>query len=122
MKERQICYVKGKVEEWRNLYENGYENSKGEIEKVNLDIAASLVGLSRKTLDDYYAQLRKAHKYAFDFDTNSFEKMGILRRFVKKMAEKDMNATEDESFEGDIHSKNKYNTPQLKPLIPSETI
>jgi len=32
----------------------------GRLQKVNLDVAASLVGLSRKTLDDYYKYIRKA--------------------------------------------------------------
>ncbi|KAL4482134.1 hypothetical protein ABPG72_014947 [Tetrahymena utriculariae] len=124
VKERQISYVKGKVDEWRNLYDNGFTNSRGEIEKVNLDVAAQIVGLSRKTLDDYYAQLRKAQKYGFDFDTNSSEKMGTLRKYVKKMSEKDVNAGDDESQDTDNNtsSKSNFNTPQLKPSIPSDII
>lgn len=38
------------------------------LNKVNLDTAASLIGLSRKTLDDYYGILRKAEALGFDFD------------------------------------------------------
>lgn len=41
VKERQIQYVKEKVDEWRFLYENGRVNERGELEKMNLDIAAS---------------------------------------------------------------------------------
>ena len=38
------------------------------LKKVNLDTAADLVGMSRKTLDDYYGILRKAEAFGFDFD------------------------------------------------------
>ncbi|KAL4477716.1 hypothetical protein ABPG74_002866 [Tetrahymena malaccensis] len=124
VKERQISYVKGKVDEWRNLYDNGFTTANGQIEKVNLDVAAQIVGLSRKTLDDYYAQLRKAQKYGFDFDTNSSEKMGTLRKYVKKMSDKDANAGDDDSQDTDNNtsSKSNFNTPQLKPSIPSDII
>ena len=48
-----------------------------------MDTAASIIGLSRKTLDDYYGILRKAEALGFNFDYSSNEKMGIIRKFVK---------------------------------------
>ena len=42
-----------------------------------------MVGLSRKTLDDYYGILRKAETMGFDFDKYSDQKMGFLRKYVK---------------------------------------
>lgn len=55
VKERTIEYVIDKVKKWRDIYENGVKNEMGELVKPNLDVAAYLVQLSRKTLDDYYA-------------------------------------------------------------------
>lgn len=72
-----------KVKRWRDIYENGIKNELGEDIKPNLDVAAYLVQLSRKTLDDYYAQLRKGEMYNFDFQAFKHEKMGVLRKFVK---------------------------------------
>jgi len=74
------------------LYEEGYPDEQGELVKVNLDVAASMVGLSRKTLDDYYAQLRKAERFKFDFEKHTASKMGVLRKFVKdRIDRKDLN-------------------------------
>lgn len=50
--------------------------------------------------------------------------MGTLRKYVKKMSEKDVNAGDDESLDTDNNtsSKSNFNTPQLKPSIPSDII
>ena len=58
--------MREKVNLWRSYYEQGY-NLDGKVVKVNLDISANMVGLSRKTLDDYYAILRKADTLGFEF-------------------------------------------------------
>ena len=55
VKERTIGYVREKVVEWRKYYKQGYTDLNGEFVKMNLDLAANMVGLSRKTLDDYFA-------------------------------------------------------------------
>jgi len=52
--------------------------------RVSLDEAARLVGVSKKSLDDYLLQLRFGKKFGFDFDSKRNEKVGILRLFVKK--------------------------------------
>ena len=41
------------------------------------------MGLSKKSLDDYYCQLRLGESYSFDFINNLDEKIGVLRNFVK---------------------------------------
>jgi hypothetical protein len=43
-----------------------------------------VVGLAKKTLDDYYYQLRQAHYYGFDFQIHKNDKIGVLRKFVKQ--------------------------------------
>lgn len=69
IKERKLNQVIEKVAEWRRLY-TGYVDSEGKNIKLNLEKAARVVGLSKKTLDDYLLQLRAAKKYNFDFNKN----------------------------------------------------
>lgn len=42
-----------------------------------------MVGLPKKSLDDYYYQLRLGEKYGFDFKINFYERIGCLRNFLK---------------------------------------
>ncbi|KAL4453177.1 hypothetical protein ABPG74_015408 [Tetrahymena malaccensis] len=100
VKERKIGYVYDRVMEWRKYYETGFQNEQGRLIKVNLDVAASMVGLSRKTLDDYYKYIRKAETYNFDFKGRSEEKIGVLRNFVRDR-QKRSNKIEDEDAQLD---------------------
>ncbi|KAL4497130.1 hypothetical protein ABPG72_019450 [Tetrahymena utriculariae] len=100
VKERKIGYVYDRVMEWRKYYETGFQNEQGRLIKVNLDVAASMVGLSRKTLDDYYKYIRKAETYNFDFKGRSEEKIGVLRNFVRDR-QKRSNKIEDDDAQVD---------------------
>ena len=51
--------------------------------KISLLEAARLIGISKKSLDDYYCQLRLGEGFNFDFTTHLYEKMGVLRSYVK---------------------------------------
>lgn len=51
--------------------------------RLNLQDAAKMVGISKKSLDDYYCQLRLGELYNFNFHDNLSEKMGALRSYVK---------------------------------------
>ena len=51
--------------------------------KVSLEETAKMMGLSKKSLDDYYYQLRLGEKYGFEFKDNFYEKIGILRTYLK---------------------------------------
>lgn len=42
-----------------------------------------MVGVSKKSLDDYYYQLRIGEQYDYDFQSHLGEKIGELRSFVK---------------------------------------
>lgn len=53
--------------------------------KVNLQEAAEMIGISKKSLDDYYYQLRLGEKYDFDFKMYLNEKVGVLRTFIKEV-------------------------------------
>ena len=79
----------------------------GRLQKVNLDVAASLVGLSRKTLDDYYKYIRKAEQFNFDFKARSEEKIGVLRNFVRDRQRRDTGKIEEvEEFNEDENKSN----------------
>jgi len=51
---------------------------------MSLENAAEKVGVSKKSLDDYLAQLRAGRQYGYDFNANKSKKVGDLRRFVKE--------------------------------------
>jgi hypothetical protein len=55
---------------------------------MNLQEAAKIVGVSKKSLDDYYCQLRLGEFYGFDFAANLYEGIGVLRAYVKENREK----------------------------------
>lgn len=55
-----------------------------------------MVGLSRKTLDDYYKYIRKAETYNFDFKGRSEEKIGVLRNFVRDRQKRSNKADDDD--------------------------
>jgi hypothetical protein len=47
-----------------------------------------MLGISKKSLDDYYYQLRLGEKYDFDFKIHMNEKVGVLRTFIKDIKPK----------------------------------
>ena len=51
-KERKIGEIVRKVYEWRRYY-NGVDSGQGNIKKLTLDQSAAIVGISKKSLDDY---------------------------------------------------------------------
>jgi len=51
-KERQIRFVVERVSLWRKLY-NGVDMGNGETVRYSLEDSANLVGISKKSLDDY---------------------------------------------------------------------
>lgn len=58
-----------------------------------------MVGLSRKTLDDYYKYIRKAEIYNFDFKGMSEEKIGVLRNFVRDRQERLIKNEDEDAFD-----------------------
>ena len=67
--ERYIFEAFEMVESWRRLYREG--SKKGVKEKINLDKAASILDIPRKTLEDYYLLIRNGANYGFNFIENS---------------------------------------------------
>lgn len=78
-KERTIAEVIEIVREWRELHLKP-KNRK----RLNLQEAAEVVGISKKSLDDYYYQLRLGEKYDFDFKSHLMDRIGVLRTYIKE--------------------------------------
>lgn len=68
-KERTVGYIIEKVANWRRLY-NGYYDSNFKHHRMSLEDAATKVGVSKKSLDDYLAQLRAGRERGYDFNLN----------------------------------------------------
>jgi len=83
MKERKISDIVELVTLWRRLY-HGIPDNNGNLLRYSLADAAKKVKVSKKSLDDYLLQLRFGKKYGFDFEAFKNEKVGVLRKFVKK--------------------------------------
>lgn len=79
-KERVIFEVIEIVKRWREIHQ-----SKNNLKKVSLQEAAKIVGLPKKSLDDYYYQLRLGEKYDFDFRAHLFDRIGVLRTYLKNL-------------------------------------
>ncbi|CAD8053421.1 unnamed protein product [Paramecium sonneborni] len=82
-KERYVYEANNLVQQWRDLFENGYRDYAGNFIKPSLKEAANLVGCSKKTLEDYYSIIRKASQIINIKDCLHM-KMGYLRQLLKK--------------------------------------
>lgn len=56
---------------------------------MNLQHAANKVGIPRKTLDDYWKQLKFAKKFNFNFNKHWEAGFGKVRQFNRIMKEKE---------------------------------
>ena len=76
-KERKLQFVILKLIKWRDLFKKyiGDDPMNG---KHSLEMAAALVGLSKKSLDDYLQQLKLGAKNEYDFN-NPNANIGDLR-------------------------------------------
>jgi len=83
-KERKINEIILKVYLWKKIY-NYCVDKYGEKVKLTLQEAASLINLSKKSLDEYLNQIKFGKEYGFDFNKHKNCKVGLLRGFVKKM-------------------------------------
>lgn len=52
--------------------------------RCNLDQSAELIGIPRKTLEDYFLVLRSGKTLEFDFSKNRKRKIGTLRSFLRE--------------------------------------
>jgi hypothetical protein len=70
------------------MHEKGircYGIESDEPTRLKCQVAAKMLGISKKTLDDYKSVFQKANKYKFNFlEINENAKMGVLRNFIKE--------------------------------------
>jgi hypothetical protein len=72
--EKTVREALEKTKYWRYLHE-----------KMNLSLknSAVYVGLSKKTLDDYFLVIRVGELHGYDFKSNIDKKIGHLRGYIK---------------------------------------
>ena len=68
------------IKKWRELNTHGH-TTKGQ--RLNLQESARAVGVSKKTLDDFYCQLRDGECFGFDFASNMNERIRVLRKYIR---------------------------------------
>jgi len=79
VKERMLEDAVLLVLTWRQLSDKSRSN------RVTLKQGAEIVGIAKKSLDDYLLQFRLGKKYGFDFKKHAKSKIGILRTYNKDM-------------------------------------
>lgn len=102
------------MKKWRDLHLYGHKTIR---RRLNLQDAARIVGISKKSLDDYYCQLRLGELYNFDFVGNLNEKMGVLRTYVKNYRpEKESKKRQNEKHPKNLRIINQFDveTKQLR--------
>ena len=113
-RERTIGAIVEIVFEWRKMYQ-GFKNDKGKFVKYSAKKAAEILGLSKKSLDDYLLQIKIARSYGFDFNENKDKNIRVLREFIKsknpkknKRNKKNKNDNNEEK-ENNINEENDKN-------------
>ena len=91
VKERTIVEAMEAVKQWRILYDTADESGK---RIYTLEESAKIVGIAKKTLDDYHIHLRVAYQFNFNLDRYREQKVGILRKFVKLAREQGAEAVQ----------------------------
>lgn len=79
IKERMIVDAVQLVLKWREI------SDRSSLSKITLKEGAEIVGVAKKSLDDYLLQFRLGRKYGFDFTKHVNSKIGVLRTFNKRM-------------------------------------
>jgi len=75
------------VRKWRKLKE-----TYGTYEK-----AAKIIGIPKKTLDDYLTQITKGEKYRFPFKELQHKRIGVLRKFIMAHEERQKKNKQEEN-------------------------
>lgn len=83
VKERYVFEALEKVREWRNMFNEGAIDEFGKKKKVTLNKAAEIVGVPKKTLEDY-TQIFKKVELLTNVEEFSDRKMGFLRSYLRK--------------------------------------
>jgi hypothetical protein len=82
-RERKIGEALEIVNEWRKSREGVINKESGVLVQMNLNQSAAQLGVSRKSLDDYYRVIKKAKDMGVDFKKYKHKGFGALRAFVR---------------------------------------
>ena len=82
IKERPIKDAALLVLKWREIC------TQESVPRITLKQGALVVGVAKKSLDDYLLQLRLGYKYGFDFAKHRDSKIGVLRNYNRIMKKK----------------------------------
>ncbi|CAD8078168.1 unnamed protein product [Paramecium sonneborni] len=82
-RERYVWEALNAVQKWRDLFENGYCNEVGNYIKPTLKEAADLVGLPKRTLEQYHSIFKKLPQ-SLDIMRILDKKMGYLNQLIKE--------------------------------------
>ena len=70
------------VKLWRHLHASN--------KKISFGHAAKMIGISKKTLDDYFLVIRLGELYGFSFQNHLDERIGVLRAYIRKHENKEL--------------------------------
>ncbi|CAD8077423.1 unnamed protein product [Paramecium sonneborni] len=82
-RERYVWEALNAVQKWRDLFENGYQDEVGNYIKPTLKEASDLVGLPKRTLEQYHSVFKKLPQ-SFDIMRILDKKMGYLNQLIKE--------------------------------------
>jgi hypothetical protein len=85
--ERTLREVLKLISEWRRIHKEEtvvVDPTTQTCQRISLAQAAQKLGISKKSLDDYYMNLKYASSFGFNFNENLDIGFGLVRSFVKK--------------------------------------
>ncbi|CAD8164125.1 unnamed protein product [Paramecium octaurelia] len=82
-RERYVWEALNAVQKWRDLFKNGYLDEVGNYIKPSLKEAADLVGLPKRTLEQYHSVFKKLPQ-SIDIMRILDKKMGYLNQVIKE--------------------------------------
>ncbi|EAR90653.1 hypothetical protein TTHERM_00124030 (macronuclear) [Tetrahymena thermophila SB210] len=105
------------VTQWRNSHE--YYKSKNQVK--DLQEVAKDMGISKKTLDYYYLELRTAEFFNFDFDQHLNQRMGFLRQFIEDETKKFQDSNKQAKIPRQLNFKYRLPEHRGNPIVsPSQ--
>jgi len=89
--------------------------------KYDIEEAVNILGVSKKTIDDYMMLIKMGRRYGFEFNSHINEGLGTLRNFIRHQKQQER---ENESMDkGDKKYYMKMTRWQkvMNPVAPTET-
>ncbi|CAK88751.1 unnamed protein product (macronuclear) [Paramecium tetraurelia] len=106
VKERLVGDAILKVNQWKMILLNGIPQSDGSTMRLTLNKAAEIIGIPKKSLEDYNQLFKKVQLLT---DVNQFanEKMGVLRNYLRKNSKRLKKLLKSQKAQENIKTKQK---------------